>query len=131
MATSHSKEAGRLGPVDNMFTILYKDCLTGFGELAMAHYFFVVQRDRVLTRCGREAMIDRNMKMPIAGSCDVSILLRCSAHHPSWSMPGADSALMGRGLSGAAPGPFGKPSFSSSFIAYDILSSQPGPPLWS
>lgn len=38
MATSHSKEAGRVGPVDNMFTILYKDCLTGFGELAMAHY---------------------------------------------------------------------------------------------
>jgi len=39
MATSHSKEAGRLDPVDNGFTIPYNDCLIGFGELAMAHYF--------------------------------------------------------------------------------------------
>jgi hypothetical protein len=129
MATNHSKEAGLLGPVDNMFTILYKDSLTGFGELAMAHYAFVVQRNRVLTRCERQTMIDRYVKMPIAGSCDVSILLRCSAHHPS--MPGADSAPVGRGLSGAAPGPVGKPSCSSAFIACDIPSSQPGPPLWS
>jgi len=76
-------------------------------------------------------MIDRDMKMPIAGPCDVSILLRSSAHHPSRSVPGADLALMGRGLSGAVRGPVGNPSCSSAFIAYDFLSSQPGPPLWS
>jgi hypothetical protein len=36
-----------------------------------------------------------------------------------------------RSLNGAARGPVGKPSCSSAFIACDILSSQPGPLLWS
>lgn len=76
-------------------------------------------------------MIDRDTKMPIAGPCDVSIFSRSSAHYPSRSLPGADLAFMGRGLSGAAAGTVDNPSRSSSLFAYEILSNQPGPPLWS
>ncbi len=36
-----------------------------------------------------------------------------------------------RGLRGAARGTGDNPSCSSSLIAYEILSNQPGPPLWS
>jgi len=36
-----------------------------------------------------------------------------------------------RSTSGVPRGPDGKPSWSSAFIAYDIPSSQSGPPLWS
>ena len=38
-STGHSNKAGRLDPVDNQFTIPYKDCLAGFGGLAMKHNF--------------------------------------------------------------------------------------------
>jgi hypothetical protein len=82
-------------------------------------------------RCEREAMIERDTKMPIAGACDVSMLSRSSARYPSRSLPGAYLALIGRGLSGAAPGHVGKPSSSSSLIAYGIPLNPPGPPLWS
>jgi hypothetical protein len=36
-----------------------------------------------------------------------------------------------RGLRGAAPGAVENHSCSSAFIAYEILSNQPEPPLWS
>jgi len=71
----------------------------------------------VLPRCEREAMIDRNTKMPIAGTCDESILSRSSAHYPSLS------------LRGGAPGAVDNPSSSSSLIADEILPNQPGSPL--
>ena len=116
MAIGPSKEAGRLDPVDNRFTMPYNDRLIGPGELAMTRHIFV-QRGRVLPRCEREAMIDRNTKMPIAGPCDVSILSRSSAHYP-W-----------RSLHGGATGAVDNRCSSSSLIADEILPNQPGPPL--
>jgi len=76
-----------------------------------------VQRVRVLPSCERNAMIDRDTKMAIAGPWDVSILSRASAHYPS------------RSLHGGAPGAVDNPSSSSSLFADEILPNQPGPPL--
>jgi hypothetical protein len=93
------------------------------------HLFLFVRCNRVLPRCEREAMIDQDTKMPIAGSCDDSILSRSSAHYPSRSLPGADLALIGRPFRGAAPGPVGNPFFSSLLVTDNIRPNQPGPPL--
>ena len=92
------------------------------------HLFLFVQCDQVLPRCEREAVIDQDTKMPIAGFCDDSILSRSSAHYPSRSLPGAYLALIGRRSRGAAPGPVGKPFFSSLLVTDNIRPNQPGPP---
>ena len=94
----------------------------------MAHYNIFCATRSSDSRREREWMIDLDTKMPIVESCDVSMLSRSSAHYPSRSLPGADLA-QGRGLSGAAPCPAGKPSPSSLLVADEIRPNQPGPPL--
>lgn len=95
----------------------------------MKHNFFLSNALERFFSCEREAMTDRDTKMPIVGRCNVSNPSRRVVYYQLRTLPGADLALRRRGLRGAAPGTAGEPSCSSSLSAYGILSNQPGPPL--
>jgi putative transposase len=70
-----------------------KELHAKIGQLAMENDFFG-RRARSYRRCERQAMIDRQHRLPVAQQCRILQLSRCSVYYVPQPLSEADQTLM-------------------------------------